>query len=338
MENSFFLAALVRLAGTISVMGWIDFLRWFPRWLHLLKSLKRVLRDHKEHLTEDLARNGLAGAATLVAQSSHPFFASWRWHTLADCCASIGKVLPTLKLIAHLLVFLSRARDKSLHEKALEAIRDAKWGPCFAVSVLAWVVKLQKWVTGCECHRSELEQGKHVDCWQNGRLLHLAYDHAMKYLQDSIAEAGTWIRAFFGGHQDLLEEAVGLYRRTLATAKAKIGFMDVVPWLLARLDHGGVRARVLQQRESTPLARHHAITRLYFMPGTDLRRAIDDMTGGNMASCLVTALMRLRLVHLHDSVGEGPHSAASGQSGIDLGLDRGHDAHEADFGRVCEFD
>ena len=87
----------------------------------MLKSLNRVLRDHKEHLTEDLERNGLAGAATLVAQSSHPFFAMWRWHTLADCCASIGKVLPTLKLNVHLLVSLSRARDKSLHEKALES-------------------------------------------------------------------------------------------------------------------------------------------------------------------------------------------------------------------------
>ena len=212
-----------------------------------------------------------------------------------------------------LAVSLSLARDKSLHEKALEAIRDAKWEStlrCVRPSD-AWVVKLQKWVTGCECHRSELEQGKHVDCWQNGRLLHLAYDHAMKYLQDSVAEAGTWTRAFFGGHQDLLEEAVGLYRRTLATAKAKIGFMDVVPWLLAGLDHDGVRARVLQQWESTPPAQHHAITRLYLMRGTDLRRAIDDMAGGNMASCLITALMLLRLVHLDDSVGEGPHSAAS---------------------------
>ena len=55
-----------------------------------------------------------------VAQSSHPSFAMWRWHTLADCCASIGMVLPTLKLNVHLLVSLSRARDKSLHEKALE--------------------------------------------------------------------------------------------------------------------------------------------------------------------------------------------------------------------------
>ena len=168
----------------------------------------------------------------------------------------------------------------------------------------AWVVKLQKWWTGCECHRSELEQGKHVVCWQKGRLLHLPYDHATKCLQDGVAETGTWTRASFGGHQDLLEEAVGLYRRTLSTAKAKFGFMDVVPWLFARLDHYGVRARVFQQWESTPLAQHHAITRLFFIPGTDLRRAIDDMAGGNMAPCLVTAMMRYRLVHLDDSVGE----------------------------------
>ena len=139
----------------------------------------------------------------------------------------------------------------------------------------------------------------------------MAYDHATKCLQDGVAEAGTWTRASFGGHQDLLEEAVGLYRRTLATAKAKFGFMDVVPWLFAGLDHDGVRARNLQQRESTPPAQHHAITRLFLIPATDLRRAIDDMAGGNMAPCSVTAMMRLRLVHLDDSVGEGPHSPAT---------------------------
>ena len=52
--------------------------------------------------------------------------------------ASIGKVLPTLKLNVHFLVSLSRARDKPLHEKALEAIRDANWdgSPYLAVSVL----------------------------------------------------------------------------------------------------------------------------------------------------------------------------------------------------------
>ena len=87
--------------------------------------------------------------------------------------------------------------------------------------------------------------------------------------------------------------------------------MDVVPWLFATLDHDGVRARVLQQWESTPPAQHHAITRLFLMPGTDLRRAIDDMAEGNMAPFLVTAMIRLRLVHLDDSVGEGPHSAAT---------------------------
>ena len=36
----------------------------------------------------------------------------------------------------------------------------------------AWDVKLQKWRAGCECHRSDLEQRKHDDCWQKGRFLH----------------------------------------------------------------------------------------------------------------------------------------------------------------------
>ena len=115
-------------------------LRWFLRWLDLLKSLNRVLRDD----IKDLERNGLGGAATLVADSSHPFFAMWRWHTLAACCASIGKVLPTLQWSVHLPVSLSRARDKSSHEKALEATGDAKWESMFRCvgPYAAWVVKL----------------------------------------------------------------------------------------------------------------------------------------------------------------------------------------------------
>ena len=52
-----------------------------------------------------------------------------------------------LKLNVHLLVSLSRTRDKSLHEKALEAIRDAKWDSmfhCVCFFFAVWVVKLQK--------------------------------------------------------------------------------------------------------------------------------------------------------------------------------------------------
>ena len=72
------------------------------------------------------------------------------------------------------------------------------------------VAELEDWL------RVVLEQGKHVACWQKVRLLHFSYDHAMKY---GVTEAGT--QASSGGHQDLLEEAVGLYRRALATAKQK---------------------------------------------------------------------------------------------------------------------
>ena len=105
----------------------------------------------------------------------------------------------------------------------------------------------------------------------------------MKYLQDGVAEAGTWTRASFGGHQDLLV-AVGLYRRTLATAKAKIGFMDVVPWLLARLDH------------------RHLL--LIAMPSRGSSSCLEWICGGRSTTWL-------EATYLNDSVGEGLHTAAT---------------------------
>ena len=68
----------------------INFLRWVPRWLDLLESLNRVLRDHRKHFIEDLERDGQAGAATLVAESSHLFFATRRWHLGSLLCIYRG--------------------------------------------------------------------------------------------------------------------------------------------------------------------------------------------------------------------------------------------------------
>ena len=97
------------------------------------------------------------------------------------------------------------------------------------------------------------------------------------------------------------------------TAKAKIGFRDVCAVASGQTPPRWCacsRPSAMGGGLTLP-AQHHAITRLFLVHGSDLRRAIDDMAGGNMAPCLVTAMMRLRLVHLHEPVGEGPHSAAT---------------------------
>ena len=67
------------------------------------------------------------------------------------------------------------------------------------------------------------------------------------------------------------------------------------------------------------------------MLGVDLLRAIDDMAGGNMAPCLATAMRTTQTAQCC-------YENRCGQSGIDLGLVREHDAHETELGRVCEFD
>ena len=75
------------------------------------------------------------------------------------------------------------------------------------------------------------------------------------------------------------------------------------------------------------------------MPGTDLRRVIDDMSGGSMVPCLVT----LRLVQLGRLSRPGTRTVPLRETvrpvgHIDLVLDREHDAHGTGLGQVCEFD
>ena len=141
--------------------------------------------------------------------------------------------------------------------------------PCFAVSVLLLLGSLSCRSRGLSAIVivQRLNKTNMLIVRQKGRLLHLACDHAMKYFQDGVVEAGMWTRASFGGHQDLLEEAVG---------KSTMG---------------------VDTSCSTPC--HHET----------LLHAWNGSTAG--AACLVTAMMHLRLVHLDDSVGEGPHSAAT---------------------------
>ena len=247
----------------------LNSLRWWPRWIEVLKGLNKALREWKESIVEDLILAGLAGAANLVSIASAPYFAAWRWHTLHACCKSTMSVFDTLKLHRDKLLAQKNTRDQALLRKFKEALHDQAWEDRFRAVAMytAWVVSLQKWGAGCLCHRDELVAGKSVACNRKGRLVHMAFDHASRHFTSGMEQASAWTPASFNGRQDLQVDVLGLYRRTQATGLLKLDWLECIPWLLAKLPFPGVRDRVLRQWESVPSERHHAISNMWLEQG-----------------------------------------------------------------------
>ena len=115
-----------------------------------------------------------------------------------------------------------------------------------------------------------------------------------------------------GASDAFRKDALGVCRRSLAVAKDKLSFLEVVPYLFASLDREGVRGRVIQQWLSVPVDHHHPLTRAFMLPGGP-RDAIDRMNddGTGMSPLLCAEMLRLREVPFDDSVGEGTHAQAS---------------------------
>ena len=131
----------------------------------------------------------------------------------------------------------------------------------------------------------------------------MAYDHAMKYLQDGVAEAGTWTRASVGGHQDLLKVSVGLPRRKSAS------------WMWYRGFSPDSTTRVYVFASFNDGSRHFLLN---IMPSRGSSSCFERICGGRSMTWLEAtwrhacpAMTRLGLLHLDDSVGEGPHTLAT---------------------------
>ena len=113
------------------------------------------------------------------------------------------------------------------------------------------------WIGYCDCHGPE----DNVACSKRGRRLKHAYPHAMSVLREGLAVANSWTVAQFDGALDLWRESQGGVRFAFVLGQEKIGYLDVIPHLLARLDCPGVRQRCVQQWEALAPDRHSLVSR-----------------------------------------------------------------------------
>ena len=255
------------------------------------------------------------GASQVVSAASFPHFAHWRWHTLANVAKSLRPLLATLRNAWPLFMnALHKLKDRTLANKATDAMTDAAWHSqfLFVDKFSHWLTALQKWGTGCECHREDLESGLPVSCDKKSRLMHLAYDHAAKHFHAGVAAAQeSWDGAELLSDATLGAEFVGMVRRAAATGLQKLGFLTTLPWLLCNLDQPGVRDQALQQWGEALPENHEPLTQFFFTGsmGVALRNMNPD--GSGLPPAALAHVQRLREVPLDDSVGEGPHASAN---------------------------
>jgi hypothetical protein len=295
-------------------MGLLD---WFDPWLLELKSCLKFFRHHMTDFKEYLEWCGLDGAATLLGAISFTTFAAWRWKKLAAVTRSLGKAFEVLELpsvVEAIRGFKKKLKDSNTVDVLLKAFADFIFMARF--KFVDWYAQaftyLESWGSSCMCHQQEWMDGVSVDCKFRGRLLPIAYQFAFERLNELIQEALTWTVDTWGLDVYFLTASVGVVRATADRSFLKIGYLDRLPYLFARLGfESGVRARILSLYNGSK--RHDRVTESVTTPDTELRMAFDSMRSDfDLSNDLLRyKVQSIRDAPNNDEVNEMPHATFS---------------------------
>lgn len=310
--------------NAIHVPGWkhawdlilqkgLSSLRWFPAWLARLKGVIAFLRQEGRRATmaDHLRTLGKSGLADVVASTSLPSFAHWRWTTLHDCLKSLQPFLRSMATHFDARWF-AKAKDTTGLSTMVAAMSSQEWHKQtdFVWYFAREIDQLMSWGSGCSCHEAELRAGQAVTCGWKGRRLAEAQPHLSGELNRMLAEAETWNEARWGLGLPALLELQGVVRATHHLVHRKFEWLRKVPYLLARVGQEGVVEECLRQWDAIPPERHHRVTRSFLAPGSVLRAAMDRALVEGVSPRLQAAVDSLRAMPFDDGVNEGPHAQA----------------------------
>ena len=140
-----------------------------------------------------------------------------------------------------------------------------------------------------------------------------AYPKAMSVLTAMLAASREWNARTFSGHVRHLQECQGSIAMIVAVGRDKLGFLDIIPYLLGRLGEAGVRDRILAQWREIPAGAHDDVSKEFLLEGTHLRRQIDELPAGECVLPQPLERERQSLIDIcfDDHAAEGPHAGAS---------------------------
>ena len=158
------------------------------------------------------------------------------------------------------------------------------------------------WGGGCPCHDVASQ------CWRKGRRLPEAYEFASQALKEGLHEANEWCASSFLALD--VSELQGVVRSTYLMGLRKIGYLNKIPHLFARLDQPGVKALCQAQFDSAPLHSHCPVSKDFFGPGGPFAAdvALIQPDGTGITETLALEIQSIKDIPMDDSVGEGPHA------------------------------
>lgn len=168
---------------------------------------------------------------------------------------------------------------------------------------------IMKYVKRCECHTS---QASAAGCDRRGQRLRTAYEWAMGKLRLGLEESTRWTPEYFLGCRRTSAEVQGTARAAFAVARRKLQYLDRIPWLFVRLAEPGVRARVIEQYDSTDIGHHHRLSVFLCKHGSENRRRVMEICddGTNVHPSIQFHIDRLDGITMDDTRNETPHAEA----------------------------
>ena len=145
-----------------------------------------------------------------------------------------------------------------------------------------------------------------------GRRLSEAGPYVDRALRKGLEDAAAWDTNVFSGatiaQVDVLKAC---YRSSFVLAQKRHKYLSLVPWLLARLDKPGVKARCLEQYSTHQ--DHHAMTEMFLKPGSELRAHVDRIRddGSGVSKIQQKWIDILQRIPLDDSLAESPHAVGN---------------------------
>jgi hypothetical protein len=166
-----------------------------------------------------------------------------------------------------------------------------------------------KLVKRCDCCNSQLDG---LQCSRRGQRLRTLYKLACGRLRWGLAAAMEWNADFFEGDTSLADMAQGVIRAAFSLAMRKIGHLNKIPWLFARLAEPCVRDEVIAQFDSKPIARHHNLSVFLCKPGSSNRALLMQIEpdGSNVPALIQSVVDKMTNCNMDDTINETPHAEA----------------------------
>ena len=290
----------------------LNCLIWFPLWLSRFRSMVAFLRipSHVPKLTRHLRGQGLGYLADVLEAQRLPSFADWRWSTLKRC---LSAVLPFLDGLIDNFDPALFPGSRSSMVPMITAFGCEAWRrqTDFVMFLATWLVQLQQWGSGCDCHAAQLLAGEDVQCAAKGRRLGTAAVVVETSFREKLLEVSEWtVNTWgFGQHAGLMQ-LQACVRFVVILGRRKFQWLQRLPYLLVRLGDPGVAAECKRQWLAAPPADHHRVTQRFMAEGSRFAEAIDRIQpdGTGMDELLSREVDALRQSPLDDAVAEGPHA------------------------------